>query len=145
PPRFGVRRCGGAEVRGSRFGFAFGFEVRVRVRGKFCDIRALSGKHFLRRNPSRSPQVVDSGCGTSSAIWWSMGGAKRVEDLEAYKLAVQVRRRIFQLTKRMPVASDFKFVGQIRDAARGGSRNISEGFSRFAPNEFRVYLSYARS
>jgi hypothetical protein len=48
-----------------------------------------------------------------------MGGAKRVDDLEAYKLAVQVRRRIFQLTKRMPVASDFKFAGQIRDAARG--------------------------
>ncbi len=74
-----------------------------------------------------------------------MSGARRVEDLEAYKLAVQVRRRIFRLTKREPVASDFKFVGQIRDAARGGSRNISEGFSRFAPNEFRQYLTYARS
>jgi four helix bundle protein len=74
-----------------------------------------------------------------------MGGARRVEDLEAYQLAVQVRRRIFRLTKREPIASDFKFVAQIRDAARGGSRNISEGFSRFAPNEFRQYLTYARS
>ena len=74
-----------------------------------------------------------------------MSGARRVEDLDAYKLAVQVRRRIFRLTTREPVASDFKFVDQIRDAARGGSRNISEGFAGFAPNEFRQYLTYARS
>ena len=74
-----------------------------------------------------------------------MSGARRVEDLEAYQLAVQLRRRILRLTKREPAASDFKFVGQIRDAARGGTRNISEGFSRFAPNEFRQYLNYAWS
>jgi four helix bundle protein len=74
-----------------------------------------------------------------------MGGARRVEDLEAYKLAVELRRRIFRLTKREPVASDCKFVDQIRDAARGGARNISEGFSRFAPKEFRQYLNYSRS
>jgi four helix bundle protein len=74
-----------------------------------------------------------------------MSGARRVEDLEAYQLAVQLRRRIFELTKREPAASDVKFVEQIRDAARGGSRNISEGFSRFAPTEFRQYLNYARS
>lgn len=74
-----------------------------------------------------------------------MSGVTRVEDLEAYKLAVQVRRRVFRLTNRQPAASDFKFVGQIRDAARGGPRNIAEGFSRFAPNDFRLYLTYARS
>ena len=81
----------------------------------------------------------------ASAIRGGMSGARRVDDLEAYQLAVQLRRRIFRLTKREPAASDFKFVGQIRDAARGGSRNISEGFSRFAPKEFRQYLNYARS
>jgi four helix bundle protein len=103
------------------------------------------GGSFCLEIPSDPCKVLITRAAPVLQFWCSMAGAKRVEDLEAYKLAVQVRRRVFQLTKRTPVASDFRFVAQIRDAARGGSRNISEGFARFAPNEFRVYLSYARS
>lgn len=40
---------------------------------------------------------------------------------------------------------DFRFVSQIRDAARGGPRNIVEGFSRFNPTEILHFLSYAKA
>jgi four helix bundle protein len=74
-----------------------------------------------------------------------MAGAVRFEDLDIYKLAVQLRREIVRLSARGAVARDFKFVNQIRDAARGGPRNIAEGFSRFVPSEIFQFLSYAKA
>jgi four helix bundle protein len=74
-----------------------------------------------------------------------VAGVKRVEDLDAYKLAVALRRRAWLLTAREPVRRDFKFVAQLRDAVRGGPRNIAEGFSRFAPSESLQFLSYAKA
>src|SRR5687768_13292418 len=38
-----------------------------------------------------------------------MRGVRRFQDLDAHKLAVQLRREIFRLTKRAPAAKDFKF------------------------------------
>jgi hypothetical protein len=38
-----------------------------------------------------------------------MRGVRRFQDLDAHKLAVQLRREIFRLTKRAPEAKDFKF------------------------------------
>ena len=73
-----------------------------------------------------------------------MLGVNRVEDLEIYKLAVKLRAEVIRLTSSGTVASDYKFVRQIRDAARGGPRNISEGFSRLAPLEFHKFLGYAK-
>jgi four helix bundle protein len=69
----------------------------------------------------------------------------RFEDLDTYKLAVELRREVFRLSSKGPVTRDYKFVTQIRDAARGGPRNISEGFSRFKPKEFANFLSYAKA
>jgi four helix bundle protein len=69
----------------------------------------------------------------------------RFEDLDTYQLAVELRREVFRLSSKGPVTRDYKFVTQIRDAARGGPRNISEGFSRFKPNEFVNFLSYAKA
>ena len=69
----------------------------------------------------------------------------RFEDLDSYQLAVELRREVFRLSSKGPVTPDYKFVTQIRDAARGGPRNISEGFSRFKPNEFVNFLSYAKA
>jgi four helix bundle protein len=74
-----------------------------------------------------------------------MLGVTRFEDLDVYKLAVQLRREVFRLSSSGPIRRDFKFVGQIRDAVRGGPRNISEGFSRLAPSEFSHFLLYAKA
>ena len=69
----------------------------------------------------------------------------RFEDLDMYRLSVELRREVFRLSSKGPITRDYKFVTQIRDAARGGPRNISEGFSRFKPNEFVNFLSYAKA
>jgi four helix bundle protein len=74
-----------------------------------------------------------------------MAGVTRFQDLEAHKLAAEIRRRVFRLTRDGAAARDYKFVAQIRDAARGGTRNIAEGFSRFNPTEFHQFLSYSKS
>jgi four helix bundle protein len=74
-----------------------------------------------------------------------MPGARRVQDLDVYQLSVQLRREIVRLTSEGPASSDHRFVTQIRNAARGGPRNVSEGFSRFVPAEFRKFLSYAKA
>jgi four helix bundle protein len=74
-----------------------------------------------------------------------MTGVRRFEDLNAHKLAVQLRRRIFRLSLRAPMKHDYEFVRQIRNSARGAPRNIAEGFSRFAPSENLHFLSYAKA
>ena len=72
-------------------------------------------------------------------------GSRSFRELDVYALAVEFRREIVRLTSRAPVCRDFTFVKQIRGAARGGPRNIAEGFSRFNPVEFRQFLSYAKA
>jgi four helix bundle protein len=74
-----------------------------------------------------------------------MAGVKRFQDLDCWKLARMARREVVRLTRREPVCRDFKFVNQIRDAARGGTRNIAEGWSRFGPKEIIYFLGIAKS
>ena len=74
-----------------------------------------------------------------------MLGVRSFQELAVYQLARDLRREVVRLTVAEPVCRDFKFVSQIRDAARGGPRNIAEGFSRFVPTEIARFLSYAKA
>lgn len=74
-----------------------------------------------------------------------MASVRRFQDLECHKLAVQIWREVIRLTARAPVCTDFKFVSQIRDSARGAPRNIAEGYSRFNPTEILQFLSCAQA
>jgi four helix bundle protein len=74
-----------------------------------------------------------------------MASVRRYEDLECYQLAVEIRRTVLRLTRREQVRQDVRFCAQIRDAARGAPRNISEGYSRFSPAEIAHFLSYAKA
>jgi four helix bundle protein len=74
-----------------------------------------------------------------------MPGVKRFQELDAHKLAVMLRRAVFRLTSKGIVSRDYRFVGQIRDSARGGPRNIAEGYARFVPGEIHRFLSYAKA
>jgi four helix bundle protein len=76
----------------------------------------------------------------AAALVNGMFGVDRVEDLDIYKLAVELRREVIRLTSTGAVARDHKFVTQIRDSARGAARTMSEGFSRLAPLEFHKFL-----
>ena len=74
-----------------------------------------------------------------------MASVKRFEDLDCYKLAVEIRREVIRLTRRSSVRQDSRFTTQIRDSARGAPRNIAEGYSRFNPTEILPFLSYAQA
>ena len=74
-----------------------------------------------------------------------MTGVRRFQDLDCWKLARMLRRQVVRLTRTAPACKDFKFVAQIRDAARGGTRNIAEGYSRFIPTEIVRFLAYAKA
>jgi four helix bundle protein len=108
----------------------------------FCGPATLQ---YLLPFPFPERNTPQNACGSARASSTGMLGVKRAEDLDAYKLAVELRKDVFRLTSRGTVSRDFKFVSQIRDAARGGPRNIAEGFSRFAPSEFHQFLSYAKA
>ena len=74
-----------------------------------------------------------------------MAGVTRYEDLRCHQLAVQLRREILRLTRREAVRRDYKYLHQIRDAARSAPRNIAEGYSRFNPAEILQFLGYAKA
>jgi four helix bundle protein len=73
-----------------------------------------------------------------------MAGVRRFEDLECHQLAVQVRREVLRLTRRESVRREWRYVQQIRDAARSAPRNIAEGYARFNPSETVPYLNTVR-
>jgi four helix bundle protein len=62
--------------------------------------------------------------------------AKVFQDLDAWRLAMEVKREIFRLTETGPIAQDLEFRRQIRSAAASAPRNIAEGFGRYRPAEF---------
>jgi four helix bundle protein len=73
-----------------------------------------------------------------------MAGAKSFEELDAWKLSVDLRDRILALTESGPAARDVKFAVQIRDSCRSAPRNIAEGFGAFMPRDFARFVRIAR-
>lgn len=68
-------------------------------------------------------------------------GAKDVTELEAWQRADELRQFVHEITDRGPVSRDYKFKGQIRDAADGATRNVAEGFGRYGHKEFARFVS----
>jgi four helix bundle protein len=72
-------------------------------------------------------------------------GVKDFRDLVAWQLADELRREVIAFTEKEPVARDFKYCNQIRDASSSACRNTSEGFGRFRPAENARFLEFARA
>jgi len=70
---------------------------------------------------------------------------RRYQDLDCWKLAAQVKRKVYAILARPDVAKDFKFCEQIRESARSAPSNIAEGFGRFRPAENARFCEYAKS
>jgi four helix bundle protein len=68
-----------------------------------------------------------------------------LDELVAYQLSLQIKRRVFELIYNSPAAKDLKFAGQVTDAASSLPSDIAEGFYRFNPAEFASFVKYARS
>jgi four helix bundle protein len=70
---------------------------------------------------------------------------KRLDDVFAYQLAVDFKRRIYKLVDEHPRASrDRDYADQLFRAASSVDSNIAEGWARFAAGEIRQFLRYAR-
>jgi four helix bundle protein len=65
-------------------------------------------------------------------------------DLEVWRLARELAREVYPLTRRAPMAADFAMVGQIRKSVISISSNIAEGFEREGNREFIQFLSIAK-
>ena len=69
---------------------------------------------------------------------------KRFEDLEIFKMAREMSKRIFALTLNQPFNSDYLFVHQIIAASGSIMDNIAEGFERDGNKEFKQFLYIAK-
>src|ERR1700682_1840061 len=98
--------CAGCRVRGAGCG----------VRGAGCGVRG-------------------AGCGTQVASRSRMG-AKRYHDLDAWKLANELKQLVYGLVDSTTARDDRKFCDQIKDSAASASRNLAEGFACYRHPEF---------
>jgi len=68
----------------------------------------------------------------------------KLEELVAYQLSMDLKKRVFRLLYNSPAAKDLKLAGQISDAVSSLPSDISEGYYRFNPSEFANFVKYAR-
>ena len=74
-----------------------------------------------------------------------MAETYRIEDLVAWQLANEIKDEVLALIERTPARRDYRFAGQVRDAATSIPSNVAEGFHRYNPAEFANFLRYARA
>lgn len=66
------------------------------------------------------------------------------EDLEVWKLSIEVTKEIYSITGNKSFAKDFGLKDQIRRATVSISSNIAEGFEKNNNNEFIRYLKISK-
>jgi four helix bundle protein len=71
-------------------------------------------------------------------------GARRYQDLEAWRLANEMKRGVYALVDSSPASQDLRFWRQIKAAASSATANITEGFASYRHPEFVRYLRIAR-
>jgi four helix bundle protein len=68
----------------------------------------------------------------------------RFEDLEIWKLAIDIGDKLFDIADELELKKLFRFAEQLRGAGMSMSNNIAEGSGSSSNNEFRQYLNVAR-
>jgi four helix bundle protein len=70
-------------------------------------------------------------------------GIRHHRDLDAWRLARDLRREVAAFITTFPAKRDVKFCDQIRESSRSAPSKIAEGFRRFRPREFARFLDIA--
>ena len=73
-----------------------------------------------------------------------MATFKKFEDIESWKRARQLTRRVYEITNRPAFAKDFGLKDQIQRASVSIMGNVAEGFDRGGDNEFVQFLSFSK-
>jgi len=73
-----------------------------------------------------------------------MAKIERFEDIEAWKVARELVKAVYGITKVGEFARDYGLKDQIRRASVSILSNIAEGFERGGDNEFRQFLATAK-
>ena len=68
---------------------------------------------------------------------------KSYRDLEVWKKAMRLAKRIYQVTQKFPTDERFGLTNQLRRAAVSVPSNIAEGHARFGAGESSRFLSIA--
>ena len=74
-----------------------------------------------------------------------MASIKRFEDLECWREARVLVKKIYELTNKRKFAGDFELKNQIRRSAVSTMANTAEGFHRNSNKDFMKFLDYSRS
>ncbi len=74
-----------------------------------------------------------------------MAGLRRPEDFDVWKLAWELKRRVFAFTAISPASIERRFCDDIRRAARSGPDLVAEGYYRFNPREFHRFVNDAKA
>lgn len=73
-----------------------------------------------------------------------MATFKKFEEIECWKKARELTRRVYQITNAPAFARDFALKDQIRRAAVSVMSNIAEGYDRSGTAEFVHFLATAK-
>ena len=68
----------------------------------------------------------------------------RFEDLEIWKIAVQMSMKLFDIADRLEEQKLFRFAEQLRAAGLSLSNNIAEGSGSFSNLDFANFLKFSR-
>ena len=64
-----------------------------------------------------------------------------LEDLEVYKIAVEIRKGFSKFSKELPLEEKYKLKDQVIRASRSVTANIAEGYGRY---HFQEQIQYCR-
>ena len=71
-------------------------------------------------------------------------GKFRFQDLEIWKLAIEIGDKLFDIADNLEQKKLFRFADQLRGSGMSMSNNIAEGSGSFSRAEFKQYLNIAR-
>src|SRR4029450_2800383 len=73
-----------------------------------------------------------------------MATVRRLQDLDTWRLAHELKMQVYAIIARPKVRRDVKFCDQIRESSRSAAGNIAECFGRrHRPREFAKFLVIA--